>query len=52
MSRLLVGVLLSLVLSSCLPPKPLADAPRPARHYYHHRQRVHEHERRRQYLPL
>jgi len=40
-----VLVLLALCVLSCMHPH-FQEAPRPARRYYHHRQRVHEQERR------
>ena len=47
MSRLLLlTILLSLVLAGCVHPYHLQEAPRSSRRYYHHRQRLHERERR------
>jgi len=45
-SRRLLVALLSLVLAGCAAPSHFQEAPPKARRYYHHRQRVHERERR------
>lgn len=50
--RLLIIALLSLVLAGCVPPQHFQAAPDRARRYYHHRQRVHEQERRHQRTSL
>ena len=45
---LLLGVLAFVLATSCATPAPSARAPRQARKFYHHRQRVHAQERRHQ----
>jgi|GEM_PF-3992474 len=45
MRQLLTLLALLSLVASCTPPR-LMEAPRPARHDYHHRQRTHERERR------
>ena len=47
----LIGLMLALCVLSCMVPR-FQEAPRPSRRQYHHRQRVHERERRQHYLPL
>ena len=53
MSKLLLTLLLALALGSCATRRPSMEAQRPARHYYHHRQRANRRARaRRQPRPI